>query len=138
MVLRPDVPAVRRRHPGRRRHVDAAAGAARHPDVHDREGRDDPRPVDAYPDNVSAFGVEGQFGNGWEWTSSLFDALPGFEPFPFYLGYSANFFDGKHYVLKGGSARTAQCMLRPTFRNWFQPHYQYVYAGFRCVRGDDK
>jgi gamma-glutamyl hercynylcysteine S-oxide synthase len=93
----------------------------------------DPRPVDAYPDNVSAFGVEGQFGNGWEWTSTLFDGLPGFEPFPFYLGYSANFFDGKHYVLKGGSARTAQCMLRPTFRNWFQPHYQYVYAGFRCV-----
>jgi iron(II)-dependent oxidoreductase len=37
-------------------------------------------------------------------------------------------------VLKGGSARTAQCMLRPTFRNWFQPHYQYVYAGFRCVK----
>ncbi|MGY6126496.1 SUMF1/EgtB/PvdO family nonheme iron enzyme [Paraburkholderia strydomiana] len=94
----------------------------------------DPRPVDAYPDNVSAFGVEGQYGNGWEWTSTLFDGLPGFEPFPFYLGYSANFFDGKHYVLKGGSARTAQCMLRPTFRNWFQPHYQYVYAGFRCVR----
>jgi iron(II)-dependent oxidoreductase len=93
----------------------------------------DPQPVDAYPDNVSAFGVEGQFGNGWEWTSTVFDALPGFEAFPFYLGYSANFFDGQHYVLKGGSARTAQCMLRPAFRNWFQPHYQYVYAGFRCV-----
>jgi len=25
--------------------------------------------------------------------------------------------------------------LRPEFRNWFQPHYQHVYAGFRCVRG---
>lgn len=97
----------------------------------------DPQAVDAYPDNVSAFGVEGQFGNGWEWTSTLFDALPGFEAFPFYLGYSANFFDGQHYVLKGGSARTAQCMLRPEFRNWFQPHYQYVYAGFRCVRGEE-
>ncbi|QQC66300.1 SUMF1/EgtB/PvdO family nonheme iron enzyme [Paraburkholderia ginsengisoli] len=94
----------------------------------------DPKPVDAYPENVSAFGVEGQFGNGWEWTSTIFDALPGFEAFPFYLGYSANFFDGQHYVLKGGSARTAQCMLRPAFRNWFQPHYQYVYAGFRCVK----
>ncbi|HEY4296353.1 MAG TPA: SUMF1/EgtB/PvdO family nonheme iron enzyme [Paraburkholderia sp.] len=94
----------------------------------------DPKPVDAYPDNVSAFGVEGQFGNGWEWTSTVFDALPGFEAFPFYLGYSANFFDGQHYVLKGGSARTARCMLRPAFRNWFQPHYQYVYAGFRCVK----
>ena len=93
-----------------------------------------PKPVDAHPENVSAFGVEGQFGNGWEWTSTVFDALPGFEAFPFYLGYSANFFDGQHYVLKGGSARTARCMLRPAFRNWFQPHYQYVYAGFRCVR----
>ena len=95
----------------------------------------DPQAVDAHPDNISAFGVEGQFGNGWEWTSTLFDALPGFEPFPFYPGYSANFFDGQHYVLKGGSPRTARCMLRPEFRNWFQAHYQYVYAGFRCVRG---
>ncbi|WP_233852592.1 SUMF1/EgtB/PvdO family nonheme iron enzyme [Paraburkholderia sp. HD33-4] len=94
----------------------------------------DPRPVDAHPDNVSTCGAEGQFGNGWEWTSTLFEALPGFEAFPFYPGYSANFFDGQHYVLKGGSARTALCMLRPEFRNWFQPHYQYVYAGFRCVR----
>ncbi|MCC8392920.1 SUMF1/EgtB/PvdO family nonheme iron enzyme [Paraburkholderia sp. MMS20-SJTR3] len=94
----------------------------------------DPQPVDAHPDNISAFGVQGQFGNGWEWTSTLFEALPGFEAFPFYPGYSANFFDGQHYVLKGGSARTAQCMLRPEFRNWFQPHYQFVYAGFRCVR----
>jgi len=24
-------------------------------------------------------------------------------------------------------------MLRRTFRNWFQAHYQYVYASFRCV-----
>ena len=53
--------------------------------------------------------------------------------FSFYPGYSADFFDGKHYVMKGGSARTAACMLRRSFRNWFQPHYQYVYAGFRCV-----
>ena len=62
-------------------------------------------------------------GNGWEWTSSEFEPLPGFEAFPFYAGYSANFFDGKHYVMKGGSARTAACMLRRSFRNWFQPHY---------------
>jgi ergothioneine biosynthesis protein EgtB len=94
----------------------------------------DPSPVQAHPENRSEFGVEGQFGNGWEWTSTEFGPLNGFEPFPFYLGYSANFFDGKHFVIKGGSARTAACMLRPSFRNWFQGHYQYVYAGFRCVR----
>ena len=78
-------------------------------------------------------GVHGLFGNGWEWTSSVFEAFPGFEAFPFYRGYSADFFDGKHFVMKGGSPVTAECMLRPTFRNWFQAHYQYVYAGFRCV-----
>ena len=93
----------------------------------------DPMPVTAHPSGQSAFGVEGMLGNGWEWTSTVFGPLPGFEPFPFYRGYSADFFDGKHYVIKGGSARTAACMLRPSFRNWFQSHYQYVYAGFRCV-----
>jgi iron(II)-dependent oxidoreductase len=84
----------------------------------------DPVPVTADP---------GMVGNGWEWTSTLFKPFPGFQPFPFYPGYSANFFDDQHYVMKGGSARTAPCLLRPSFRNWFQPHYQYVYSGFRCV-----
>jgi formylglycine-generating enzyme required for sulfatase activity len=72
-------------------------------------------------------------GNGWEWTASVFEPFSGFEPFAFYAGYSANFFDGGHYVLKGGSARTAACLLRRSFRNWYQPHYPYIYAGFRCV-----
>jgi iron(II)-dependent oxidoreductase len=93
----------------------------------------DPIPVHASPEGQSAFGVADLLGNGWEWTSTLFAPLPGFEPFPFYRGYSADFFDVRHYVLKGGSPRTAACMLRRSFRNWFQPHYQYVYAGFRCV-----
>jgi len=92
-----------------------------------------PTPVNAHPSGDSAFGVSDLVGNGWEWTSTLFGPFPGFEPFPFYLGYSANFFDNHHFVMKGGSPRTASCMLRRTFRNWFQPHYPHVYAGFRCV-----
>jgi iron(II)-dependent oxidoreductase len=92
-----------------------------------------PTPVNAFPAGQSAFGVRDMLGNGWEWTSTVFAPFPGFQPFPFYRGYSADFFDGKHFVMKGGSPRTAACMLRPTFRNWFQAHYQYVYAGFRCV-----
>ena len=94
----------------------------------------DPWAVNAFPASASAFGVEGMMANGWEWTSSVFEPFQGFEPFSFYPGYSANFFDGQHYVMKGGSTRTAECMLRSTFRNWFQPHYPYVYAGFRCAR----
>lgn len=93
----------------------------------------DPVPVNGFPEGQSAFGVHDMLGNGWEWTSTIFGPFPGFKPFPFYRGYSADFFDGKHFVLKGGSARTAACLLRPTFRNWFQAHYQYAYAGFRCV-----
>jgi len=113
------------------------SGAAAAPVL--REGnfdfrRWDPMPVGADPAGPSALGVRGMVGNGWEWTSSLFAPFPGFEPFPFYRGYSADFFDNQHYVMKGGSARTAACLLRPSFRNWFQPHYRYVYAGFRCVK----
>ena len=95
----------------------------------------DPAPVNACLLGASSFGVEGLIANGWEWTSTEFAPFPGFQPFAFYPGYSAQFFDGQHYVLKGGSVRTSPCMLRRSFRNWFQPHYQYVYAGFRCAGG---
>jgi ergothioneine biosynthesis protein EgtB len=81
---------------------------------------------------------QGMIGTGWEWTSTEFAPFPGFQRFDCYPGYSEPFFDGRHYVLKGGSTRTAPCMLRRSFRNWFQPHYQYVYAGFRCVEADSK
>jgi len=93
----------------------------------------DPAAVTAHPAGASAFGVHDLLGNGWEWTSTIFGPFPGFQPFSFYPGYSANFFDGKHFVMKGGSPRTAACMLRRSFRNWFQPHYPYVYAKFRTV-----
>ncbi|MDD5543959.1 MAG: SUMF1/EgtB/PvdO family nonheme iron enzyme [Acidobacteriia bacterium] len=93
----------------------------------------DPVPVASFPEGRSAFGVEDLIGNGWEWTTTVFEPFPRFEAFSFYPGYSANFFDGRHFVMKGGSARTAACLLRPTFRNWFQAHYPYMYATFRCV-----
>jgi gamma-glutamyl hercynylcysteine S-oxide synthase len=93
----------------------------------------DPTPAAAFPAGSSAFGVTDLLGNGWEWTQTVFAPFDGFEPFSFYPGYSANFFDGQHYVLKGGSARTAAGLLRRSFRNWFQPRYPYIYTGFRCV-----
>lgn len=94
----------------------------------------DPMPVNAHPSGASPFGVEGLLGNGWEWTASEFAPFEGFEAFSFYRGYSADFFDGRHFVQKGGSPHTARALLRRSFRNWFQPHYPYAFAGFRCVR----
>jgi len=94
----------------------------------------DPTPVGAYPEGRSAFGAYDTLGNGWEWTSTVFAPFRGFQTYPLYPGYSADFFDGRHFVLKGGSPRTDSSMLRRSFRNWFQPHYQYLYAGFRLVQ----
>jgi formylglycine-generating enzyme required for sulfatase activity len=92
-----------------------------------------PLPVGSTPDGASYFGVEELVGNGWEWTSTAFRPFPGFERLQSYPGYSADFFDERHFVLKGGSPLTADRLLRKTFRNWFQPHYPYVYAKFRCA-----
>ena len=109
----------------------AEAPAARHGNFDFQ--RWDAVPAGSFPDGSSDFGVADLVGNGWEWTRTPFAPFPGFQPFSFYPGYSANFFDGKHFVMKGGSPRTAACMLRRSFRNWFQPHYPYAYAAFRCV-----
>ncbi len=108
-----------------------AAPAARH-GVFDLASWD-PHPAGSHPDGDSAWGVADLVGNGWEWTSSVFAPFPGFTPLPSYPEYSADFFDGQHYVIKGASPATATEMLRPSFRNWFRPRYPYVYATFRCV-----
>ena len=93
----------------------------------------DPFPVGSFPRGASAWGVEDLVGNGWEWTSSLFEPFPGFSPMPSYPQYSADFFDGKHYVMKGASPATPTELVRRSFRNWFRPNYPYVYAKFRTV-----
>jgi len=96
--------------------------------------RRDPVPVGTFPAGESFWGVADLLGNGWEWTSTPFSGFPGFRASPLYPGYSADFFDGAHYVMKGGSPATAASLLRRSLRNWFQPRYPYPYATFRCAR----
>jgi iron(II)-dependent oxidoreductase len=94
-------------------------------------GRWNPVPVDA---GATETPVPVQMtGNGWEWTRDVFAPFDGFEAHPFYPGYSADFFDGQHYVMKGASPRTASLLARPSFRNWFRPDYPYMYAAFRLT-----
>lgn len=92
-----------------------------------------PTPVRSHPQGISAWGVHELVGNGWEWTETSFGPFPGFVPHKSYPAYSADFFDGKHFVLKGASWATAVDLLRPSFRNWFHARYPYVRAKFRCV-----
>lgn len=93
-----------------------------------------PTSVGEHPQGASDFGVEDLLGNGWEWTSSIFAPFKGFKPIETYRGYSADFFDDRHFVLKGASPVTPKGLIRESFRNWFQPHYPYVYAKFHCVQ----
>jgi gamma-glutamyl hercynylcysteine S-oxide synthase len=93
----------------------------------------DPIPVGRRPAGQSAWGVHDLMGNGWEWTSTTFAPFAGFRAMASYPEYSADFFDGQHVVMKGASPATAHPLLRRSFRNWFRPHYPFVYATFRCV-----
>jgi ergothioneine biosynthesis protein EgtB len=91
--------------------------------------------VTAYPQGASAYGCHDLLGNVWEWTSDRFAGYDGFVPFP-YRGYSQTYFDGQHYVLKGGSWATRSWALRAAFRNWYHPHVREVLAGFRCASSE--
>jgi formylglycine-generating enzyme required for sulfatase activity len=103
------------------------------PDRHGNFGwrRFDPEPAGSSPDGASAWGVHDLIGNGWEWTSTPFAPLPGFEAMASYPQYSADFFDGMHYVMKGASPVTASTLVRRSFRNWFYEDYPFMYATFR-------
>jgi ergothioneine biosynthesis protein EgtB len=92
-----------------------------------------PDPVGSHPEGATPEGVLELVGNGWEWTRTAFAPYPGFSAMPEYPGYSQDFFDGEHYVLRGASWATDRELVRRSFRNWFQPHYPHVFAKFRCV-----
>jgi formylglycine-generating enzyme required for sulfatase activity len=90
--------------------------------------------VNAQPGGDTPEGVAQMLGNGWEWTSTRFAGFAGFAPRSYYPGYSADFFDGEHFVLKGASPQTAARLARPSFRNWFRIDYPYAYSAVRLAR----
>ncbi len=94
-----------------------------------------PVAVGNHPEGASAWGLHDTVGNLWQWTASRFAPFPGFTAYiPSYPGYSADFFDDRHFVMLGASWATPNPLVRRSFRNWFQDHYQYMFAGFRTVR----
>lgn len=74
----------------------------------------------------------GAAGTVWEWCGNALAPYPGFRPFP-YDGYSMPWFDGNHFVLRGGSRFTDGGLKRPSFRNFFEPHIRHQQAGLRLA-----
>lgn len=66
----------------------------------------------------------------WEWTSDPFLPFAGFSPDP-YQEYSAPWF-GTHRSVRGGSFVTRERMQHPRYRNFYLPHRNDIFAGFRC------
>lgn len=91
--------------------------------------------VGALPEGDSAFGCRQMIGNVWEWTASEFRPFPGFTPDP-YKEYSEPWF-GTRKVLRGGCWVTRGRMLRNTWRNFFTPERNDVFAGFRTCPLED-
>lgn len=87
----------------------------------------------AYPAGDSARGLRQLVGNTWEWTATTFHPYPGFSVDP-YKEYSEPWF-GTHNVLRGGSFATTRRLARNTFRNFYLPERNDIFAGFRtCAR----
>jgi iron(II)-dependent oxidoreductase len=81
------------------------------------------------------YGLIDMNGQVWEWTSTEFNAYPGFEPFC-YREYSAPFFEAGYRVLRGGSWATRARTVNNRFRNWDFPQRRQIFSGFRLAKGD--
>jgi iron(II)-dependent oxidoreductase len=77
----------------------------------------------------SVFGCRQMIGNVWEWTADTFMAYPSFEIDP-YSTYSAPSF-GRQKVLRGGCWATRSRVIRNTWRNFYTPDRNNIFAGFR-------
>ena len=62
-----------------------------------------PMPVTAHGNRLAG---QSEMGGVWEWTSTPLWAHDGFEPMKLYPGYTADFLDGKHNIVLGGSWAT--------------------------------
>lgn len=104
--------------------------SANHANLNSRSGRI--IDVRAFPQGDSAFGLRQMIGNVWEWTADTFDAFPGYVIDP-YDTYSAPSF-GQQKVLRGGCWATRPHVIRNTFRNFYTPDRNNIFAGFRTAR----
>jgi len=85
--------------------------------------------VSAHAKGDSAFGCRQMIGNVWEWTEDTFEPYPDFKA-DMYEDYSQPLFNTTK-VLRGGAWTTRGRMIRNTWRTYYGPDRNDVFAGFR-------
>lgn len=75
-----------------------------------------------------------EWGKRWEWTASAYQPYPNFCINEGAVGEYNGKFMVNQIVLRGASVATAKEHSRPTYRNFFHPHFQWQYSGIRLVR----
>ena len=82
----------------------------------------------------SAEKIKQMFGDVWEWTSSSYNAYPGYKPLPGALGEYNGKFMANQYVLRGGSCATSRSHIRKTYRNFFHTNARWQFTGIRLAK----
>lgn len=86
-----------------------------------------------HPKTACGSELEQMFGELWQWTSSSYNAYPGFTV----ADGAINEYNGKfmvnQYVLRGGSIATPPGHIRPSYRNFFYPDASWQFTGIRLA-----
>ena len=86
-------------------------------------------PTEAEWERAAALGLIDWGASVWEWTADAFAPYPGFSP-DRYRDYSQPWFH-THRSVRGGSFVTRPRMHHPRYRNFYLPHRDDIFVGFR-------